>query len=322
MLIALRRTLTIIQPFVVVLAFILLALLLRSQWSALAAQPWQLHPGWLLVSGVCIVSGWLVEIFMWQRVLRVLRQHLSYWTAVVIWCASAIVRYVPGNIWQPLSLSARCQARGVRPEATIASLVLSHAIQLLAVGPIVAVYLAGWGRMSVVSQWTAGVSPWWALVVAAPAGYVMIRPASLLRIANVVLTRAGRDALPIALTSRGLFSFVGISLVAWALSAAGFVALVLAVLPSGALTRDGLPHAAAAYPMAFAVGFISLVTPSGLAVREGMLYVLLAPVVGAANALVAALGMRVWELLLDGLVSASALALSGPSPSTGEGSRH
>jgi uncharacterized membrane protein YbhN (UPF0104 family) len=63
----------------------------------------------------------------------------------------------------------------------------------------------------------------------------------------------------------------------------------------------------AAYPMAFAIGFVSLITPSGLAVREGALFVLLSPIVGGAQALVIALGMRVWEIVLDAAVATVAM---------------
>ena len=63
----------------------------------------------------------------------------------------------------------------------------------------------------------------------------------------------------------------------------------------------------AAYPMAFAIGFISLITPSGLAVREGVIFVLLSPIVGGAHAVVLALGMRVWEIVLDGMLATAAM---------------
>src|SRR5262252_5431169 len=107
-----------VQPVAIALAFALLAGLLRSQWDALKSLDWHLQPRWLALSGACIVGGWLVEVALWSRLVAILGGRLRYIRAVQFWFASAIVRYIPGNVWQPLSLAARCRAEGVRAETT------------------------------------------------------------------------------------------------------------------------------------------------------------------------------------------------------------
>lgn len=306
-----RRALTAAQPVIIAGAFALLGLLLRSQWSELRAHDWRLRPAWLFASGALIVAGWLLEIRMWQQLLGRLHRGLAYPTAVGIWFASAVVRYVPGNIWQPLSLVARCRLQGVRPEATLASLSLFHVTHLLAVGPIVVLYLATSGSTSAVAAWTGAFSPWWTLLVALPIIYFVCRPSSLIAMANRALIRVGRDPLPLDLTTGGLIAVVGTSFGAWALFSGGFTALALALLPADVVLGRALPHVVAAYPLAFAVGFLSLITPSGLGVREGMLIALLSPSVGSANAVVVAIGMRAWEVLLDAVAGAIAFARLG-----------
>jgi glycosyltransferase 2 family protein len=305
-----RRGLVIAQPLFVVLAFVLVGLLLRGQWTVLRTYEWQIRPQWLLVSAVCIVTGWLIEIRMWQRLLALLGGRLNYRSAIRIWFTSTIVRYIPGNIWQPLSLTMLGRERGIRPEATVASLSLFQLIHLMGAGPIAAIYLSTSGSTSGLSYWMGTLSPWWSLVVAFPVVFFLVRPRSMLAIANAILSKAGREPLSFALSTRQLLRVLATSCGAWIFFAAGFTALAAAVVPNLNMSSDGaLPHLLAAYPIAFVVGFVSLLTPGGLLVREGMLFLLLAPVVGKEGALVIAVAMRVWEVGLDAVAAAIAIVV-------------
>jgi hypothetical protein len=292
-----------VQPIGIALAFVLLAVLLRSQWDALRSLDWHLRPVWLAPSGACIVGGWLIEVALWRRLVSTFGGQIGYLRATQLWFASAIVRYIPGNIWQPLNLTARCRAEGVRAETTLASLSLFHVIQILAVVPIAAVYVATPGATSGLTAWTPTFSLWWTLPLTIPILVFLLWPHTLIRLANSLLVLAGRDPLPLDLTTTELVVLLGISLAGWLLFSVGFTALALGFLPQGEPIGSRLPHLMAAYPMAFAIGFISLITPSGLAVREGAIFVLLSPIVGSAYALVIALGMRVWEIVLDAVVA-------------------
>jgi len=301
------RTWQLVQRVAIALAFLLLALLLRSQWGALESLDWHLQPEWLALSGACIVGGWLVEVALWRRLLTSFGGQLGYIRAVQLWFASAIVRYIPGNVWQPLSLTARCRAEGIRAETTLASLTLFHVIQILAVVPITAVYVATSGATSALAAWTQRFSSWWTLLLVVPILVFVVWPHSLIVLANWLLGRVGRDPLPLDLKTRELLTLLGISIAGWLLFSTGFSALAVGLLPKGEPVGPWLPHLMAAYPVAFAIGFVSLITPSGLGVREGAIFVLLSPIVGSAHALVFALGMRVWEVVLDAVVATAAI---------------
>src|SRR5262245_49419515 len=97
----LRRVMAIAQPLFIVFAFVFLGLLLRNQWDSLRTYEWRIRPGYLLLAAGFLAGGAMIEIRMWQRLIYLLGGRLRYWSAVRIWFASAIMRYVPGNIWQP-----------------------------------------------------------------------------------------------------------------------------------------------------------------------------------------------------------------------------
>src|SRR5262245_5792400 len=212
---SLRTVLVRLQPIFVIVAFALLTLLLSRQWETLRTYEWQVHPVWLAGSGLLLLGGWLIEIVMWRRLVSLFGGRLGYWPSVRIWFKSAIVRYIPGNIWQPLSFTLRAQEYGVRPETTLASLSLFHVIHVLAVGPITAFYLATWGRESTLARWLGTSAPWWSLGVAVPLLIFLARPRMLISSANYALTKIGREPLPVLLSTGQLLKLLGISLIAW-----------------------------------------------------------------------------------------------------------
>jgi hypothetical protein len=309
------------QPFFVLIAVLLMAFLLRSQWAELQSHPWRLHPGWLALSALLMLSSWALEIAIWQRLLQVVGGVLPYPAAWRIWFLSALVRYIPGNIWQPLSMTLYCQRWGIRSEATLTSVALYQLITLLAVAPIAAIYFlwsANWGLLS---EQLGGYTAWLMGMVMLPVALFLGQPAWLFALINRLLRRVGRPTLTARLARRRLGGLMMLGVIDWLLWGATFATLTWAIqsMPVTSIFRL-TPHLVGVYATAYAIGLISLVTPSGFGVREGALYLLLAPLLGAPVVTVAALAMRLWtmlgELLMAGLSTLTNRALSPDSPVT------
>jgi glycosyltransferase 2 family protein len=290
-----------VQPIVLLLALIFILLLLRSQWDELRAYEWQIHGGWLLFSGIVLVVSWFIDVTIWRTVLGWVGGPLAYKEATRIWFASILVRYIPGNVWQPLGMTVLGQQVGVRPEATIASIVLFQAISLLSVVPLVAIYLLTGGTITVLDL--SGVAPWLAWIAAAPVIVFLARPGWLIHLLNLILVRLRREPLTVQLSSARLLVLLAVAVLAWILWGVAFTALTLGLRPiSWDTLQPILLTLLVAYPIAYAVGYLSFLTPGGLAVREGMLALLLIPAIGGL-ATVAALVMRIWLVILEVLVA-------------------
>ena len=147
------------QPLFLALALLFIVLLLRSQWEELSQHTWHLNLGWLSASALFMLASWALEIQVWRRLLAVVGAHLPYWPAVRIWFLSAIVRYIPGNIWQPLSMTLLCQRRGIAPEATLTSVALYQILILLAASPIAAALFWLDRQLGAAHRPAAGVDP-------------------------------------------------------------------------------------------------------------------------------------------------------------------
>jgi uncharacterized membrane protein YbhN (UPF0104 family) len=302
-----------LQPLFILLALLFIALLLRSQWQELQSYSWQITPFWLVLSAGWLAAAWALEVAIWRRLLRTVGGQLPYGSALRIWFLSAIVRYIPGNIWQPLSITFLAQQRGVKPEATLTSIVLYQAIITLAVAPIAAVYFAVTGDWGVLTDVVRDVAAWVIVIGLAPLVVFIVQPSLLIGIINRALQRMGRSRLPHGLTRAELLYTLALAAIDWLMWGAAFASLAFglhAYTPAAMWTLAW--RLTAIYPVAYVIGFLSLITPSGLGVREGALYLLLAPVTGGATITLLALAMRVWTTLGEALAAGVSALLPDP----------
>jgi uncharacterized membrane protein YbhN (UPF0104 family) len=293
-----RRWFDRLQPLFLLLAVLFIAALLRSQWDTLRSYEWRLDPGWLTLSALLMLASWVVEIYIWYLLIYLLGSQLAYGAAFRMWFLTALVRYIPGNVWQPLSLTLYCQQRQIRPEVTLASIVLYQVIVLLATAPIAAFYFQFTGNWGVFTALVGGAAEWLIWAALLPVLIFLFKPGWLIGIMNWLLGKIGRFAIEARLTSLALVLLLALAIFDWVLWGASFATLTLALghftqLPLGLF----LFHLIAVYPIASAIGLLSAITPSGLGVREGAFYLLLAPVVGGGLITVAALAMRLWNII-------------------------
>jgi len=287
-----------LQPvfFVVALAFI--AALIYGQWDNLRSLPWEFSPAWLALSAGFLALAWLVEILLWLRILHIMDAGMPLWSATRTWFMSAIVRYIPGNIWQPMSITVYSQERGIPYPVTLMSLLLFQITIMLAVAPLAAVYFTVTGNWGLLTGYLSGAAGWLIALGLTPLAVFLLRPALLVDMINWVLERTARKQIATELTRLNLFGMLGIALADWLLWGCAFAALSFGVQQySTAQVVELAPHLIAAYPIAYAIGFLSFITPSGIGVREGAFYLLLAPIAGAGAATIVGLAMRVWTTL-------------------------
>lgn len=292
----------------IVAALIFIGVLLRSQWAELRTQPWRFHGTWLTFSVGMMIASWVMEVLIWQHLLSRLGGHIGFWSAVRIWFLSAITRYVPGNIWQPLSMTMRCQTLGIRPEITIASVLLFQAIILIAAGPVAAIYFGWTGNYGLVSDTLAPWSKWLIALILMPVLLLLVRPKWFFAVADWGIRRLGRPSLEAPLSSQQLIGFLAAAMVHWAFWGAAFASLTFAINGEAANQLTSLwPHLVATFAIAYTIGFVSFITPSGFGAREGAFVLLLTPLLGSGATTLAALAMRILTVIGELLMALGCL---------------
>lgn len=296
-----------LQQGLLLLALGFVLVLLWTRWSELSSYQWQLNPGWLALSMLTMVAAWLLEVAVWRALVQMLGAgDLRYLAALRIWFLTLLVRYVPGNVWQPLSVALHGNRQGLRAEAMVASVAIYQAVSVLAALPIAAIYLLQHqitGAPFADSQMTIGVLLASLLL---PLLLLLANPTWLTRLCNWGLRLIKRPPLTMFLTRKGLLGCIGATVISWLLWGCAFAALVPGVLAIESLPQTNfplLPGLIYAYPLAHAAGMASLLTPTGIGVREGVFTFLATPILGSSAALVAVLAMRLWTTLAELLMA-------------------
>lgn len=300
----LRRLVRWLQPAALLLSIVAIGWFLSRQWPVLRSYPWRLDWGWLLTTFIFTWASWGVEIALWRHLLFTLGSKLPYWVAARIWFLSAIVRYVPGNIWQPISMTLYARRHGVPPEATITSLVLFQVVMLLAIAPIFVVYFLWLDTQSFASQFLAQLPSWllWAALI--PVVAFLVRPQWLIGTINWVLVRIKRPPLAARLTSGALCALVLVAFIDWLLWGGVFASFTFAVAGDGVTDRAATtPMLVSSFALASAISLLGFFTPNGFGVREGAFYLLLTPQIAGSVVTVIALGIRVWGILNELLMA-------------------
>ncbi len=295
---AMRRIIHWAQTALFFAAALSIIFVLRSQWRELSTHVWRLNAGWLALSAGLMLVSWLVEIGIWRSILAHLGGRLPRLASIRIWFLSAIVRYVPGNVWQPLSMVLYCERYGVRPEASVTSVALYQIIILLAAAPIAAAYFAATGNWGLFTEPLSAIGPWLLTAALLPPMIFIAQPDFLITLLNWLMTRFRRPVLDAHLSRVALLWLLWWAAVDWLFWGASFAALTFGIAAFSQAEMQALaPHLIASYAIAYAIGFVSFITPSGFGVREGVFFVLLTPLMGGATATVAALAMRLWTML-------------------------
>lgn len=261
---------------------------------------------------------------------RVLGYRVKLRDAVAAQIVGHLGKYVPGKAMVVVIRAGRLKGLGV-PMINGSVAVFLETLLMMAVGAAIAGCLV---FFLPVNQWIA-----WAALVGGIAATLPTLPPLLkwgvgkagLAPAPGVQDRAGSGGQDpaVATKSNAILSAVSHDwrffimawvwqLVAWALIGASFACLVESMPGRGSEFSTATVYAAAVASIALAmvVGFASLI-PGGAGIRELTLAIVLAPVIGGSQALIAAILARLLFIVVE-LLSALAVTLLGREPATGE----
>ena len=235
--------------------------------------------------------GSVVQGYGWIRLIdRMADRRVPRGAALALYLESQIARYLPGKVGLPLVRMAGAGRLGVAA-STVGSSVLVEMLSWIAVGSAV-----GFSLLTMASEHVLGVA-----ALLGRAGPVLLAGSAL---AVVMLMVVDRRRLPRAVLRALDLAGSGplvppsvplIHVVYWGSWAAhGYLlSQALGAQPQIALSAAGL------FVLAPILGFIVLAAPAGIGVREAVLSLGLAPTVGPAAALAAAILSRAASLVAD-----------------------
>jgi uncharacterized membrane protein YbhN (UPF0104 family) len=289
-----------LRLFVLVAVFLAVHHTFRHAIDELARHKWKLQPAWLVFAGLLYAIGLAPMAWFWHRALASLGQPAPWSATLRAYFLGHLGKYVPGKAFTVLLRVAAVRKWVTSIRIAVVSLLL-ETLTMMAVGAFLAALL------SIIAL---RLEPRFAAISAAmaiAAGIPTLPPVAR-RLARIGLARLKQEdelGLPASIPADVDASLHGIDLrllgAGWLAAAVCWTMLGLsqwATLRSiGVETIQpvaDLPLMISTVAFAVVAGFLSML-PGGLVVRDALLMQLLAPKCGEANALIAAIVLRlVW----------------------------
>jgi uncharacterized membrane protein YbhN (UPF0104 family) len=266
----------------------------------LSEHSWTVRPAWLVVSGAAYILGMAPVGWFWQRTLVALGYQPPLLATLRAYYFGQLGKYVPGKA-MVIILRVAAMRRWAPSMRLVIVSVFVETLTMMAVGALLAAVIS-----ALVLKSDAYISLI-ALAMACAAGGPTLPPV-LRWFGRIGAGRFGQsnesnpqadESADIQSRLRGIT--LGVlsagwvaSIVCWMLFAASLWGTLRAIGVEGLHLLTNLPVLITAVTFAVVAGFLSML-PGGLVVRDAVLMQLLAPICGEANALVAAVLMRlVW----------------------------
>lgn len=246
----------------------------------------------------------------WRRMLDALGHHEGFFPLLAIFATTQAGKYLPGNVGHHIGRVGLSLAQGIPLAILVASMAYEVCLLLLAdlVTALGAGAFSGPGLRALLrlGNGNSGV----AVAVAVTALGLAAVPLALRLLpklaALLIRRRGGTEAAPVALPLRTMTEVVGLYVLAMLLMGAGLSVLALGLFPDAPIDYALLT---AAFALAWVVGFVTPGAPAGLGVREALLLAMLSHGMGASNASLLIVALRIATTLGDMLCFALGLAM-------------
>ena len=261
---------------------------LASRWeSGKVVISWP----WLIAAGLPLAGGTFVLAIGWKWIMeRMVGHTIPLRPALTVHFGSQMARYTPGKVGMPLVRMAGADRLGV--PATVAGYsVLTESISIVAVGGVVgfALLFATTGGAGGVLE-TFGRLGVLGLLAFVVVGLVLVF-VDRLRLPSIVVRLMKVEGRGPLVPRRGPVTHV-LYWLTWAVH--GYCAArAVGISSPHAMYGSGL------YVLGPVAGILALATPSGIGVREAVMSMGLAPLVGPAPAVAAAIVSRATSIVVD-----------------------
>ncbi len=245
---------------------------LYDAWSQLGEYPWQIRPGWILVSGILYLLGLLLAGVYWHRVLRVLGQDPRLGESLRAYFVGHLGKYVPGKALVVIIRTGMIRGHRVDTGVAAAS-VFFETLTMMAVGAFLAAVVLAVGFRGEAPKF------WGAVGLMLLAGLPTL-PAIFKRLARLAGVGKSDSGLSLELGNLRVGTLLTgwvLMTLAWALLGLSYWATLEAMAMPGLDPIGELPRYTASVSLAMVAGFLLLVSPGGIGVREAALVALMIP---------------------------------------------
>jgi hypothetical protein len=267
------------------------------QWPAIRDRHLAWRAGPLLLSAALIVANLAWMISTWTTSLRWCAVVVHYRDAARIWFTANLARFLPGAVLQFASLALMASRYGIPPAVATATVLLQQIVLLLTGLTVIAAFTpivlrAGW---------------WQGAFIAA----IVLGTGALLLLPRFTRRFPALGMLWSKLRPSQLVQFALMLVLPWLVYGVAFRLFAVGLLGESPQTAPWGFYIAA-FTQSYVAGIIAVFAPAGLLIREAALIGVLTPVVGPGDAIILAVGSRIWQTALEVLSGLVVIALPRP----------
>jgi uncharacterized membrane protein YbhN (UPF0104 family) len=258
--------------------------------------------GWPIIgaSFALGLAGMFFIALLWRAVLLGLGAPAEVAISCRVFFISQLGKYLPGSVWPVVSQMEFGARRGIARRTMLSANVITLALSLMA-GLALAAALLPFSSPDALGRF------WWTFLLLPPL-LACIHPRALPAVLDRMFGLVKREPLNERLTGRSIASALLWATLSWVLLGLHLYVVTHAL---GAHGAQALAAAVGGMAFAVAVGVIFVPAPAGAGIRDVALVAALSTVLGATDALAAALASRVLLVVVD-LVLASLGAVIRP----------
>ena len=256
---------------------------------------WAIPLGWLIAALLVLAAGALLGAAAWWLLVRAVGGPLPLRAGFAIAQLSQLGKYVPGMVAVPILQADLGRSHGIKAREILT------AFSLTLVLAVMAALVVGLGGLALSASDLAR-DYLWLLVLLIPLPIVMSsRALSVLLGAGL---RAIRRPAGFSISGHRLRLAFVVQLLA---TIVGGLHVWFLAIGLGADPLEALLPSVAGMSLAWVVGFLVAFAPAGLGVREGVLFLVMEPIVGAAQAVAIAIVSRFLFTVMDVILAGVAL---------------
>ncbi|MEW5930295.1 MAG: lysylphosphatidylglycerol synthase domain-containing protein [Gemmatimonadota bacterium] len=295
-----RRLFTVL---LIAAAFFYLAREIWANAAQLRSFEWEVRPGLLALSVVALVAVLLWGVAVWRMLLRHFGVEVPFRALARAWFLSNLSKYIPGVVWQFVSLAQLGPSAGLTAAASVTTLLVQMGFLLLSAWLVGAWLLPA----AYAGEFAAGLL---VLRWASPLALALVHPAVVGGGLRLVERVARREVAAWGGSWAEGVKILLVSAVSWVLSGAAFYLFLASFVE---LPLSALPAVTAINALAWVVGYLVFFAPGGLGFKEAAMALLLGGLVPAGVAAALAVASRLWTITGE-VLPALFLARGRPSP--------
>ncbi|MEX2287640.1 MAG: lysylphosphatidylglycerol synthase transmembrane domain-containing protein [Planctomycetaceae bacterium] len=227
--------------------------------------------GWLMLSGMAYLAGWLPSVWFWRALMRSLGATVGFADSLRAYYCGHLGKYIPGKVLVPGIRATLVQDRGSR-FATAALAAVYETLLMMGAGLAIGLALlpiTGWPVWLAESLRIKWIAPF-----AVAAGCILLLPVMSKLLTYIAVRTVGAKLgeagpphhIPMRLIAVGLLAFV----VGWMLQGLSLGLTLRAVSDDPINLRDW-PVWTGSIAISTSIGFLMIFAPGGVGVREGLL---------------------------------------------------